>query len=302
MLQGTMPVAPTVFHDDESLDLAGQRRVYDFIVDTGSDAACILANYSEQFSLTDEERDVLTVDALEHFAGRIPVAVTTSHFSARIAAERSRRAVELGASIVMLMPPFFGTSLRPSEGRVVEFFQRVADGLDADIMIQDAPLSATPLSVDLIARIAREVPRVRYAKIEVARAAQKVRDLKTAAGADLPGLFDGEESVTLIPDLDAGVIGTMCSAMVPDLISPVVTAFASGDRDAAVARWESILPLLHFENRQCGLLATKIAMAAGGVIGSDSCRAPLDRVSPETRAGLLELLRRHDALALSWGR
>jgi len=90
MLTGTMPVAPTVFHDDESLDLDGQRRVYDFLVDAGSSAICVLANFSEQFSLDDVERDLVMVDALDHLAGRIPVAVTTSHFSARVAARRSQ--------------------------------------------------------------------------------------------------------------------------------------------------------------------------------------------------------------------
>src|SRR5690348_8312382 len=55
-LRGVLPVAPTVFHDDESLDLDGQRRVTEFLVDAGSVAICVLANFSEQFSLTDDER------------------------------------------------------------------------------------------------------------------------------------------------------------------------------------------------------------------------------------------------------
>ncbi|MDQ3540320.1 MAG: dihydrodipicolinate synthase family protein, partial [Chloroflexota bacterium] len=56
-LAGVMPIAPTIFHDDESLDLDGQRRALDFLVDAGVDAICILANYSEQFALSDAERD-----------------------------------------------------------------------------------------------------------------------------------------------------------------------------------------------------------------------------------------------------
>jgi hypothetical protein len=32
VLRGVLPVAPTVFHDDESLDLDGQRRVTEFAV------------------------------------------------------------------------------------------------------------------------------------------------------------------------------------------------------------------------------------------------------------------------------
>lgn len=40
----------------------------------------ILANFSEQFSLADDEREVLTRTILEHVNGRVPVIVTTSHY------------------------------------------------------------------------------------------------------------------------------------------------------------------------------------------------------------------------------
>lgn len=300
-LTGTLPVAPTVFTDDEALDLAGQRRVADFLVDAGSAGICILANFSEQFSLDDAERTAVMDATLDHVRGRIPVVVTTSHFSARVAAARSRQAQDAGAAMVMLMAPFFGTSIRCTEAEVVDYFHRVADGLDIDIMIQDAPMSPTPLSVDLLAGLAREIPQVRYVKIEVPRAAAKLRAL-AAAAPELPGLFDGEESVTLVPDLQAGAVGTMCSALVPDLLAPVVRDFASGEQSRAVAAWEDVLPVVHFENRQCGLRAAKIALAAGGVIRSDRCREPFERVSDETRAGLLEVLARRDPLVLRWAR
>ena len=56
---GILPVVPTTFTDDGSLDLESQRRALDCMVDQGVDGACILANFSEQFLLTDEERDTL---------------------------------------------------------------------------------------------------------------------------------------------------------------------------------------------------------------------------------------------------
>src|ERR1700755_3454783 len=103
---GLFPVAPTPFTDTGDLDLGGQRRVLDCMIDQGVDGICILANYSEQFLLSDEERNVLLDLALGHVAGRVPVIVTCSHFSTRIAAERGRRAAAAGADMVMLMPPY----------------------------------------------------------------------------------------------------------------------------------------------------------------------------------------------------
>ena len=63
--QGVFPVVPTTFHEDGSLDLESQKRCLDFMIDAGSNGLCILANFSEQFSLSDEERETLTRVSLE---------------------------------------------------------------------------------------------------------------------------------------------------------------------------------------------------------------------------------------------
>ena len=65
-LTGILPVAPTPFFDDGRVDENGMRRVLDCMIDQGVDAICILANYSEQFLLSDEERAILTRISLEH--------------------------------------------------------------------------------------------------------------------------------------------------------------------------------------------------------------------------------------------
>jgi 2-keto-3-deoxy-L-arabinonate dehydratase len=299
-LRGVLPVAPTVFHDDETLDLAGQRRVTDFLVDAGSSAICVLANYSEQFSLTDDERTQVLEATLDQAAGRVPVIATTSSYSARIARARSFDAQRRGAQMVMLMAPFFGATLSVAETAVANYFAAVAEGLDIDIMVQDAPMSSTPVSVDLLVRLAAEIPQVRHAKIEMPRTAAKVRALAAAAGDTLPGVYDGEESVTLVPDLDAGVQATMSSAMVPEVLARVVGEYHAGRREQAVAEWERVLPLLHYENRQCGLAGAKHLLQVGGIISSARCRAPFPGLAPVTANELEALARRKDALVLRW--
>jgi 2-keto-3-deoxy-L-arabinonate dehydratase len=299
-LTGVVPVVPTIFHDNQDVDLDGTARVVDYLIDAGVDGLCLLANYSEQFSLTDGERDTLARTLLEHVEGRLPVIVTTSHYSVRVAAARSRAAQDMGAAMVMLMPPFFGATLTVPGPAVIEYFERVADAIDIPIMVQDAPLSPTPLPVSLLIELVRRVPRVRYAKIEVPQAADKLRSV--VEGAGLTGPFDGEESVTLIPDLDAGATGTMPSSMVPAELGQIVRRYLSGDRAGAISAWEGLLPLIHFENRQCGLRAQKILLAEGGIIACDRTRAPLGPVPPQTRRGLIELAAARDLLVMRWAR
>src|SRR5688500_12775493 len=135
---GVYPVVPTTFSESGALDLESQKRSVDFLIDAGSDGLCILANYSEQFAIADAERETLTRSILEHVKGRVPVIVTATHFSTDICAARSRFAQDLGAAMVMIMPPYHGASIRASTTGVREFFQRVSDAISIPIMIQDA--------------------------------------------------------------------------------------------------------------------------------------------------------------------
>jgi 2-keto-3-deoxy-L-arabinonate dehydratase len=299
---GVFPIAPTPFTAAHDVDLDGQRRVLDCMIDQGVDGICILANYSEQFLLSDAERTTLLDLCLSHVAGRVPVIVTCSHFSTRIAAERGRQAAAAGAKMLMMMPPYHGAALRAGDDGIVEQFARVAEAAGVPIMVQDAPLSGVTLTVPLLVRLAREVPLVSYFKIEVPGTAAKLRKLIEVGGAAIKGPFDGEESITLMADLDAGATGTMPSALLPDLIKPVLTHHRAGRRDEAAAAYARILPLINYENRQCGLRATKTVMMEGGVIASDAVRHPLEALGGATRAGLMELARAANPLALRWGR
>lgn len=298
---GIWPVAPTPFHDTGAVDYEGMRRVLDCMIDQGVDGLCILANFSEQFLLSDEERGKLTRLSLEHVGGRVPVIVTVSHFSSQIAVARAREAKELGASMVMMMPPYHGALLKATAEQAFEQFRAVGE-VGIPIMVQDAPLSGVDLPVSVLVRMAREIEMVKSFKIECPQAAAKLRALIEQGGSAIEGPFDGEEGITLMADLDAGASGSMTSALIPDLIKPVIVRHLAGERADAMRRYGALLPTINHENRQCGFRAAKAAMLAGGVIASDFCRHPVAPLHPQTRSHLLELLHPLDPVVLRWGR
>ena len=298
--RGIFPVVPTTFTESGELDLPSQKRCIDFMIDAGSDGLCILANFSEQFLLSDEEREILTRTALEHVAGRVPVIVTTTHFSTMACAQRSRRAQDMGAAMLMVMPPYHGATFRVSETQIHEFYARLSDAVGIPIMIQDAPASGTVLTAAFLARMAREIEQVSYFKIETAGAAAKLRELIRLGGDAVEGPWDGEEAITLMPDLDAGATGSMTGGGYPDGIRPIIEAHRAGDRDKAFALYQQWLPLINYENRQAGLLAAKSLMKEGGVIACEAPRHPFPAIHPDTRAGLIETARRLDPLVLRW--
>ncbi|MCV6591864.1 MAG: dihydrodipicolinate synthase family protein [Silicimonas sp.] len=298
---GIWPVAPTAFHPDGALDLEGSLRALDCMIDQGSDGLCILANYSEQFLLSDQERYDLTRASLDHVAGRVPVIVTISHFATDIVVARARQAKEMGAAVVMMMAPYHGATLRGTAEQTYEQFARVGE-VGIPIMLQDAPLSGVELNVPLLARMAREIEMLKLLKIESVGTTAKLRGLLDAAGDHIDGPFDGEEGITLLADLEAGATGTMTSAAITDQIKPVVTHFLAGDRDAAAEAYARVLPAINFENRQCQFRATKAVFMEGGVFASDTCRHPIAPLPDWARQSYLDLIRPLDPVALRWGK
>lgn len=92
----------------------------------------------------------------------------------------------------------------------------------------------------------------------------------------------------------------MSSCLVPDEQGQIVRDFHAGKRDKAVARWEDLLPFIHFESRQCGLRAGKVLMKEGNIIKSDKTRAPLSELDHDTWLQLIEMAKRKDQLVLRW--
>ena len=298
--KGVFPVVPTTFNDAGELDLPSQLRCVDFMIDAGSTGLCILANFSEQFLLSDDEREVLTAAILKHVAGRVPVIVTTTHFGTKVCAERSRRAQDMGAAMVMVMPPYHGATLRASEEKIYEFYAALSDAIDIPIMIQDAPMSGTPLSMSFLARMAKEIKQVSYFKIETAGAASKLRELIRLGGDAIEGPWDGEEAITLLPDLDAGATGAMTGGAYPDGIRLIMDAYQAGRRDDAIAEYTRWLPLINYENRQGGILTAKALMKAGGIIACEAPRHPFPAMNNDVRQGLIETAKRLDPMVFRW--
>lgn len=297
---GIWPVAPTPFNDDGSIDSDGMKRVLDCLIDQGADGICILANFSEQFLISDDERDALARLSVEHIAGRVPVIITISHFATQIAVERAEFAKALGADIVMMMPPYHGALLKGNGAQTFEQFAAVGE-VGIPIMVQDAPLSGVELPVPLLAKMADEIEMVELFKIECPRAATKIRDLIALAGDAIKGPFDGEEAITLLADLDAGATGSMTSGLIVDQIKPVITHYLAGRIDAAVAAYGKVAMVINHENRQCGWQAAKAAMVKGGVIKSDYCRHPIKPLHPDVTERLFHLMTPLDPLILKWG-
>ncbi len=298
---GMWPVAPTPFHDNGEVDYDGMGRILECMIDQKVQGICILANYSEQFLLSDDEREKLTKLCMKKIDGRVKTIVTVSHFATDIVRPRAELAKSLGADIIMMMPPYHGSLLKGNPDQIFEQFNEISK-VGIPIMIQDAPLSGIELSVPLLTKMINEIEQLTCFKIESINAASKIRALIKNCSSRLDAPFDGEESITLYADLEAGISGSMSSALLPEKIAPVIDQFWNNEKDKAEEVYNSILPLINFENRQCGFRATKTVMKEGGVIKSDFCRDPIKPLDLDTKNLLLNFAKRYDLLTYKWGK
>ena len=295
---GTFPIVPTTFGEDGELDEASQRAVLDFLIAAGVQGVVVLANASEGFALSDAERDRVARLTIEHVAGRVPVVVTTSHYSSLLAARRSAEAERLGADAVMVLPPFYG-GWAPDPDGVFAHFRAVAGAVGVPVVVQDHPVSGVAMPTQFLARLAGELPAVRYFKIETPNAPWKIAQLLRAAEGAVDGVFGGMNGATLMQELDLGACGTMPAASLPDVFARVCRLHREGRRAEAVALYDRHLPLIDFEARLAGRNTTKELLALGGVIALAHVREPGPvRLDETARAALLRLVEGLDLLAL----
>ena len=138
MFSGVIPILATPFGDDDSLDLRSWQRLLDFMIELRVDGVTILGVLGEANRLNDEERRTLIEAAAAVVRGRMPIIVGASASGTRSAASLARMAQELGADAVMVAP---AKEPVPSDDRIVELYQQIAQAVSIPIVLQDHPAS-----------------------------------------------------------------------------------------------------------------------------------------------------------------
>lgn len=291
-LSGIYPILNTTFHDDGTLDLASQIRLVDHLLEQGAHGLGLFGNASEGYALESDERVKLMKEIERAVNGRVPLVASSGHTGTDAAVRLSREMQDLGASALMVLPPYF---LKTDGDGLLYYFDAISRAVSIPIMVQDAPLmTQVAMPPGLLARMAREIEHVRYAKVEAPPTAPKVSAVIAAAG-DALTVFGGLNCQFLIEEFERGARGSMPgSDLIGDLVA-VWNSLESGDSETAWRGFTRILPLLRFELQPgMGVSAMKNNLKAAGVIASTKVRHPtatLDATSLAELAVLRERVR-----------
>jgi 4-hydroxy-tetrahydrodipicolinate synthase len=287
--EGVIPILATPFHDDESVDLDSWQRMLEFMGEIGVDGVTILGVLGESNRLNDHEREALIRRAVESVGGRLPIIVGASHAGTTAARYLSQMAQDLGADGVMVMP---AKDVVPDDNRIVELYQRLADGLKIPIVLQDHPASSeVHFPVALMLRLVREVPAIQCIKEEAVPTAPKIRLVREGFRERSVPILSGLGALYAPFDLEAGSAGFNTGFAFPEVLVTMVDASRAGDWDRVYDVYARFAPLLVYE-QQPGVAFRKELLRRRGLIASARARHPGATISPHGARQIDELLTR----------
>ncbi len=242
---------------------------------------------SESWTLTESERDRVVESAAETIGGRVRLIVGIDG-ATTIAADRARRAAELGADGVMVLPP----SAAGGDEGIVRHFAAVAEAGGVPVLMQDSPqVSGVTMTVGLIEAAVRAHPLVTSLKAEIPGAGPKT-SAAHQAGVEIVAGWGG---IGYLEQVQRGAVGCMPGSDLGPALLAIDRALRGGDVETASRRYRQILPLLSFETATLHLLvlSAKRHLRRQGVFSTEFMRHPapvLDQAEQVTVDRLLDEL------------
>lgn len=137
-LRGCIVTMTTPFRDDGEVDVEGLRHDVEHVLALPGAAGIYVGSiYQEFWTLTEDERKLVTATVVEQADGRAPVIAGCTHTSSRTVIDLARHAEAAGADLIMVWPPYYG--VRSHDG-VRKFYEEVAAAVDIGIVIYSTTL------------------------------------------------------------------------------------------------------------------------------------------------------------------
>ena len=271
-IEGVVPIVVTTFRDDGSIDLESQRRLVHFLLEAGAHGLGLFANASEGYTLLEHERDQLQELIVKEVNGRVPIVVSASHTGTDAAALLAKRAEDLGADALMVLPPYY---MKTDAEGTYHYYATMDAAVSIPIMVQDAPLmTGVPLAPALLGRMARELKNVRYAKVEAPPTAPKISQVRDACPSDFI-ILGGLNGQFFLEEVQRGARGTMPGSDMTRSYVKMWNSFEKGNIREAWDEFTCALPLMRFELQPgMGVSAMKHNLGHAGVIASARVRHP----------------------------
>ena len=282
---GIMPVAPTPFLEDGSIDFQGYRRNISTLIESGVHGVISLATAGEGPSMSAEESLKVVAAAREAAGDRVPVLAGVGGPNVQATAALMCTLQATGVDGFLVVCPYFYPLTRDE---LLAYFRRIGSVTNLPLMIYNSTYTATPLVPDIVERLATDVPTfVALKEGNQAQASDVIRRLRgritVFASRDL-------HIHELLAAGGAGAIAFTAN-IIPAEVVRLYDLAVSGRLDEARAIQDEINPLVWAVVSRSFPAGIKAGMELKGFAGG-FVRPPLTDYTPEERSHVSEVLSR----------
>lgn len=283
--RGVLPVVPTPFADDGSVDHDSLRNVVAYAIGCGIRALVYPGVASEDIQLSADERAACVKTVTQAAAGRAKVigGVNSPDAGEMVALSGFMQEQGVNGIMAMAVPSM-------ADKGFAYWFQSISDATGGlPIVLQNlfAPRGANLSAAEMLG-LANKVDAIRYIKEEAIPSGPKVSAVIEGMGNSLDGVIGGGGARYLFEELERGVVATMPAIELLELHVALMDAYTAGRRNEALGLYERSVPLLLMQ-APYRMRLTKLILMQRGIIKTDLVREELPELDEVSRALILEM-------------
>ena len=266
-LQGIFPIMQTPFTDSGALDMETLAREVQFLHRAGVQGMTWPQMASEWPQLTFDERlagaeAIMRANKAVDAQTRPAVVIGVQANDIETAVKYARHAEKLGPDAIIAIPLNQGKD----EAKQMEYYSAIGEACSRPLIVQ----TLGQMSVDLVLRMAKQIPTLRYAKDEAGATLPRLTEY-AKRGQILCGVFSGKHGPTFLDELARGAVGNMPASGFADLYVASWKAWMAGRHDEAMDVFSKTL-LLIMDAQAYGVQGQKYILQLRGVFSTDKCR------------------------------
>lgn len=292
-LAGIFPIMQTPFSDSGALDtetLVHEVQFLDRIGVQGMVWPQLASEYqllAYQERLAGAEALVRANKALDART-RPAVVIGVQASDTETAVKYARHAEKLAPDAIIAIPLNGGTD----EAKQLEYYTAIGEACSRPLIVQ----TIGSMSVDLVLRMAKQIPTLRYVKEEAGTTLPRLTEYRKR-GQLLQGVFTGKHGATLLDDLARGAVGNMPASGFADLYVAAWRDWTSAKTEEAMEIFAKTL-LLVADAQAYGAAGQKYILQLRGVFPNTRCRGDAPALDDEAK----EAIRRTVAYTQRWFR
>ncbi len=229
-LTGAFTALITPFHNGE-IDERALRGLVEFQIGAGIDGIVPCGTTGESTTMTEREHAFVIETVIDQTAGRVPVIAGTGSNNTRLTIERTRHALQAGATAALVVVPYYN---KPTQEGLIAHYTAIAEAVDLPLVLYNVP-GRTGITMSAQTTIAlSEIPTIAAIK-EAAGNLDLVTEIVSETRDDFV-VLSGDDSLTL-PMISVGARGviSVLSNILPAEVTEL-TRLANAGRFAEARR------------------------------------------------------------------